>query len=70
MLQPLFSFEWNKTKAAANVRKHRVHFEEAAMAFADRWALVTDDPEHAEDEPRQILIGYSDRHRLLFVSFV
>ncbi len=51
-------------------REKKVHFEEAATAFADRWALVTDDPEHAEHEPREILIGYSDRHRLLFVSFV
>lgn len=70
MPQAPFSFEWNKAKAAANVRKHRVHFEEAATVFADRWALMVDDPEHAEDEPRQILIGFSDRHQLLFVFFV
>jgi uncharacterized DUF497 family protein len=70
MPQPLFSFEWNKSKAASNARKHRVQFREAATAFADRWALVIDDSGHSEDEPRQILIGYSDRRRLLFVSFV
>jgi uncharacterized protein len=70
MPQPLFIFEWNKAKAVANLKKHRVRFEEAVTAFADQWALVIEDPEHSEAEPRQILIGYSDRHRLLFVSFV
>jgi uncharacterized DUF497 family protein len=70
MSPPPFSFEWNRAKAAANVRKHHIRFEEAATTFVDRWALVIDDPEHSADEPRQILIGYSDRRRLLFVSFV
>ena len=70
MSPPPFGFEWNAAKATANARKHRVRFEEAVTAFADRSALVIDDPEHSEDEPRQILIGYSDHHRLLFVSFV
>ncbi len=69
MQQPPIVFEWNRAKAAANFKKHKVRFEEAATSFADQWALVTDDPEHAEEEPRQILIGYSDRHRLVFVSF-
>ncbi len=70
MPQLPFTFEWNQAKANANVKKHRVRFEEAATAFADPWAMVTDDPEHAGDEPRQILIGHSDHHRLLFVAFV
>lgn len=66
----IFNFEWNAAKAAANAKKHGVRFEEAAMAFADPFALVVDDPEHSEEEPRQILMGYSDHRRLLFVSFV
>lgn len=69
MIPPDIDFEWNANKAAANLKKHGVSFDEAVSAFEDEWALVVDDPEHSDDEPRQILIGYSDHHRLVFVSF-
>lgn len=36
-------FEWNPEKAAANVRKHGVSFELAALAFADPFALTEQD---------------------------
>jgi uncharacterized protein len=70
MPHPIFNFEWNATKAAANLKNHSVDFDEAATAFEDPFALVVDDHEHSQDEPRRILIGYSDHRRLLFVSFV
>lgn len=31
---------------------------------------MVDDPEHSEAESRQILVGYSDHQRLVFVSFM
>ncbi len=68
-MRPNIDFEWNAAKAAANLKKHGVSFAEAVTAFADEWAFVTDAPEHSGDEPRQILIGYSDHNRLVFVSF-
>jgi uncharacterized DUF497 family protein len=70
MLQTHFDFEWNAAKASANLKKHGVSFEEGATAFEDEFARVLDDEEHSEEEPRQILIGYSERNRLLFVSFM
>ncbi len=70
MPQSTLNFEWNAEKAAVNLSKHGVSFEEAATSIADDFAYVITDEQHSEDEPREILIGYSYRHRLLFVSFV
>jgi uncharacterized DUF497 family protein len=62
------TYEWDAGKAAANHRKHRVSFEEAASVFLDPAALTFADPEHSEDEGRSITIGRSARHRVLFVA--
>lgn len=60
-------FEWDHRKAAANRRKHKVSFEEAATAFADPLSLTIPDPDHSEDEDRFVLLGISYRNRLLVV---
>ena len=62
------AFEWDENKAAANVRKHAVTFQEAAGSFYDPYARVIDDPDHSDDEERFILIGMSMRARVLTVS--
>ena len=63
-------FEWSDQKAAINLKKHRVSFEEAETAFEDVNAFLQDDESHSDEEPRQVLLGYSNRNRLLVVSFV
>ena len=60
-------FEWSAAKAAANLRKHGVSFEEAETAFADDRARVIDDPDHSADEARFILLGLSAALRVLVV---
>ena len=62
-------FEWDAAKAAANRRKHGVVFEEAATAFADPLSRVFADPDHSLAEERLVLIGRSDRDRILAVMF-
>jgi len=62
-------FEWDDEKSRSNIRKHRVSFEEASTAFADTMALTMFDEEHSVDEDRYVLLGESDRHRLLVVSY-
>ena len=62
-------FEWDPAKAEENSRKHGVTFEEAASVFGDPLARIFDDPDHSSDEPREIIVGYSDRQRLLLVAF-
>ena len=61
------SFEWDKSKATINLKKHGVSFEEAKTAFSDEWAKLIADPDHSEDEDRFILLGYSSSMRLLVV---
>jgi uncharacterized DUF497 family protein len=60
-------FTWEPKKAASNLRKHGVSFEEAATVFADPLAMVVEDALYAE---RAILIGQSEKQRLLFTVFV
>lgn len=64
---PHLRFEWDPAKAAANLQKHAVSFDEAASAFSDEHALVIDDPDHSEDEERFVLLGLSAKLRLLVV---
>lgn len=61
------SFEWDKSKATINLKKHGVSFEEAKSAFSDERAKLIADPDHSEDEDRFILLGYSSSMRLLVV---
>ena len=62
-------FEWDEKKADGNRRKHGVSFEEAATVFGDPLAAIFDDQEHSADEEREIIVGHSERGRLLLVSF-
>ena len=62
-------FEWDTSKAKANIRKHEVSFEEAASVFLDPFSVTMADPEHSLDEDRYVDIGYSDRGRLLVVVY-
>jgi uncharacterized protein len=62
-------FEWDDTKAAINLRKHGISFEEAKTLFDNPLALIFDDEAHSIDERREIIIGHSQNSRLLLVSF-
>jgi uncharacterized DUF497 family protein len=46
-----------------------VALAEAATALADPLAAIFPDPEHSDAEEREILVGFSERGRLLIVSF-
>jgi len=61
-------FDWDKNKAASNFAKHKVSFEEAATVFGDPLSDTFDDPDHSAAERRFLIIGYSEKGRLLFVS--
>ncbi len=62
-------FEWHEEKAAANLKKHGVSFEEAKTVFNDPLALTIEDPKHSRDEQRFIDIGYSESGGLLVVAY-
>jgi len=62
-------FEWDPKKAASNLRKHGVSFEEAASVFNDLLATVYEDPDHSVREKRYLTIGTSAQGRLLHIAY-
>ena len=63
----MIRFEWDSAKAAANVRKHAVSFEEAQSVFYDEFAIQFFDEEHSAGEERFLLLGMSTTARLPLV---
>ena len=61
-------FEWDAAKADRNLIKHGVSFEEAATVFGDPLSDTFDDPAHSKAEQRFIIIGSSERGRMLIVA--
>lgn len=63
----MIEFEWSTSKAAANLKKHGVSFEEAQTVFYDEFAVQFFDEEHSSDEDRFLLLGLSTEANLLVV---
>ena len=61
-------FGWDTKKAAANIQKHNVTFQEAATVFGDPLAVTFYNPDHSVNENRFITFGFSLQKRLLIVS--
>ena len=62
-------FEWDATKAASNLSKHSVSFEEAATVFGDPEALDGPDFAHSSQEARFLRLGRSLTGRVLMVAY-
>ena len=60
-------FQWNQNKSNENIKKHKVSFEEAKTVFVDENARLITDPEHSINEERFIIIGISNKLRILVV---
>jgi uncharacterized DUF497 family protein len=65
-----YEFEWDPEKAAENLRKHGVSFDEAVTAFGDPLSILMPDPDHSVGEERYLVMGISTQNRLLVVAFV
>jgi uncharacterized protein len=61
-------YEWDAAKAKANLRKHGVSFDDAATVYLDPLALTFPDPFHSSGEQREITIGYTAGHQVVFVA--
>ena len=62
-------FTWHPRKAAANLKKHKVSFDEGSTIFADPLAATIPDPEHSISESRFVTTGVSSLGRLLVVCY-
>ncbi|MHB8931605.1 MAG: BrnT family toxin [Melioribacteraceae bacterium] len=60
-------FYWDQNKNLANIKKHKVSFEEAKTVFYDDNARLIPDPDHSISEERFIILGITNKLRLLIV---
>ena len=61
--------EWDEEKAATNLVRHGVSFNEARTVFDDLLYVDFYDPDHSYDEHRYLIVGESNQGRLLIVSY-
>ncbi|MBR6713359.1 MAG: BrnT family toxin [Selenomonadaceae bacterium] len=59
--------EWDDNKAEMNWKKHRIHFEDAALIFLDENRIDEFDEEHSDYEERRKVIGMVEN--ILFVVY-
>ena len=60
-------FEWDASKASANLKKHGISFDQARTVFFDENAKLIDDPDHSDDEERFVLLGLSSSLKVVLV---
>jgi uncharacterized protein len=63
------ALEW-VSFTGARLRKHGIAFDEAMTSFADPLSVLLPDPDHSLDEQRYLVLGMSNRRRLLVIAFV
>jgi uncharacterized protein len=63
----MLKFTWDEQKESANRQKHGVSFDEARTVFFDEHARLIADPDSSEEEDRFIILGFSERLKLLVV---
>ncbi|MCW5205887.1 BrnT family toxin [Desulfobulbus sp. F5] len=60
-------FAWDEKKAKRNIKKHGVSFEEAQTVFFDDHAVQFWDEKHSDPEDRFLMLGMSNRLRILLI---
>jgi hypothetical protein len=61
-------FAWDERKAASNLSKHGISFEQAATVFGDPLSNTFPDPDHSLEEHRFVIIGSSESGKILVVA--
>ena len=62
-------FEWDDKKAASNLARHGLSFEEALTVFQDPLARIVEDKLHSTAERRELIIGHTLSGCFVFVCF-
>ena len=63
----MIEFDWDPAKAKRNLRNHGVSFEEAKSVFYDDFARQFYDEAHSDGEERFLLLGVSNKSRILLI---
>ena len=64
----MYEFEWDSKKAASNLRKHKISFEDVTTVFSDPFATSVIDEYHSSFEERWISMGLAQNGKLVVVS--
>ncbi|MHB8308852.1 MAG: BrnT family toxin [Metallibacterium sp.] len=64
------NYDWDAAKAARNLKKHGVTFEEAGFVFGDPLACTFPDPDHSIGELRFLTFGMSISQRIFVVPHI
>ena len=62
-------FEWDLSKEANNIRKHRASFIEAVETFSDTSGFALRDDIHSTDEERFYWVGKTVKGRILTTRY-
>jgi uncharacterized DUF497 family protein len=63
----IMQFIWDENKNKANIKKHKISFEEAKSVFFDINAKMIHDPDNSITEDRFIMLGLNELLKLLVV---
>jgi len=63
----MIKFEWDEAKAASNLKKHQISFEDAKSIFFDEFGIQFYDEEDSHEEDRFLMLGMSSEAKLLIV---
>lgn len=64
----MIEFEWDRSKAKINLKKHGISFEEAKTVFFDEYAVQFYDEAHSElGDDRFLLLGVSNQSNVLLI---
>jgi len=63
----MIKFEWDEAKAASNLKKHQISFEDAKSIFFDEFGIQFYDEENSHKEERFLMLGMSSEAKLLIV---
>jgi uncharacterized DUF497 family protein len=62
-------FAWDSEKAASNLLKHGVSFEDGTTLFSDPDEVMLSDPDHSEEEERFVSSGRGANGKLMLACY-
>ena len=65
----MLTFVWDRKKAALNLKKHRISFQDASTVFDDPLELTVYDADHSLDEHRFITLGQMANGPIVVVCY-
>lgn len=69
LLSKPIQFEWDQGNIHKNIAKHKIKNEEAEEVFINQPIVLIKDKKHSQKESRLLILGKSDKKRLLSVIF-